>query len=236
MKPTFWLTAVIALVGCGNGRAAAPATQAGAVAAARAANSEAHIAPCSLLSATEVGAILGKPIVSQSDGNACVYGLDPSVHQPPTAAQGGGKSGSLSGLMSALGQGGDFSKLAGAIAQQAQVTLGFVQDGMTEAAVRAIYTRTGETARGALQPEARGLQGVIQPEEEIRGVGDWAFATNVASLQMGPGFSSRGRILETKRGAWHVTLTAVVSPDPGAGALDRQLAAIARAAFRKLPS
>lgn len=236
MKLTFWMTVAIALVGCGNGRAATPATRAGAAAGTRAANAGPRIAPCSLLSAAEVGAILGKPIVSQLDGSACVYGLDPSVHQPPTAAQGGGRSGSLSGLMSALGQGGDFSKLAGAIAQQAQLTLGFVQDGMTEAAVRAIYARTGETARAALQPEAHGLQGVIQPGEEIRGVGDWAFAANVASLQMGPGFSSRGRILETKRGSWHLTLSAVFSPDPGAAALDRQLAAIARAAFRKLPS
>jgi hypothetical protein len=108
------------------------------------------------------------------------------------------------------------------------------RDDQTEEAVKAVYAQTGAAVRGALAPERHGLNGVIQGLDEIAGVGDWAFATNVASVNMGMGFSIRGRLLEARKGAWHVTLSATVAPDPGVEALDSYLANLARALLAKL--
>jgi hypothetical protein len=68
----------------------------------------------------------------------------------------------------------------------------------------------------------------------VSGVGDWAFATNIASVNMGMGFTIRGRILEARKGPWHVTVSATVSPDPGVTTLDDQMARVARALIAKL--
>ncbi len=238
--------ALIAL-GCGGHRAAVASQPAAEADAAKAPLADPAVpaappaaptvAPCSLVSAAEVGAIVGKSVVSQVNGDGCEYSLDPSAAAPrPPAGTSHPNAGGAPDLMSALGQGGDFSKLAGAVANQLLLTLTVARDGMSEARVRAIYERTGETVRGATQPVNHGLGEVIRPGGEIAGVGDWAFATHVASVNMGFGFSSTGRILEAGKGPWHVTLTVNVSPDPGPEALDRQLAAVARAACAKLPS
>lgn len=233
------LAALLALA-CGHHADATPQPSADAVApaaaAARPAVQEAAISPCSLISAAEVGAIVGKRVVSQVNGEGCEYSLDPSAPQPPPASAGRTKPGGPADLMGALGQGGDFTKMMGAVANQMLLTLTATRDGMSEARVRAIYESTGQTVRGATQPESHGLEQVIQPGAEIPGVADWAFATNVAAVNMGFGFSSRGRILEAGRGPWHLTLTANVSPDPGPETLDRQLATIVHAACAKLPS
>jgi hypothetical protein len=225
--------AALCLLACGRHAAAGPAQSAAEPPAARAAT----VAPCSLVSAAEVGSIVGKPIVSQANGEGCEYSLDPSVAQAaPQAAAPHGKAEGMSGLMSALGQGGDFAKIAGGVANQLLLTLTAARDGMSEAKVRSIYESTGKTVRGATQPESRGLGQVIQPGDEIPGVADWAFAVNIAAVNMGFGFSTRGRILEAGRGPWHLTLSVNVSPDPGVATLDRQLAAVVRKAAARLPS
>jgi hypothetical protein len=223
----------LCLVACGHHAVATPAPSAAEKPPAR----EAALAPCSLISAAEVGAIVGKPIVSQANGEGCEYSLDPSAPQPtPQAAAPHAKAGGVPDLMSALGQGGDFAKIAGGVANQLLLTLTAARDGMSEAKVRSLYERTGETVRGVTQPESRGLGQVIRAGDDIPGVADWAFAVNIAAVNMGFGFSTRGRILEAGRGPWRLTLTVNVSPDPGPEKLDRQLAAVAHAAAAKLPS
>ena len=128
-------------------------------------------------------------------------------------------------------------KAGNAMMNQANITVEATRDDQTEDAVKAIYAKTGATVRGAmapLAPEQRGLKGLIEGLDEVSGVGDWAFATNVAAVNMGMGFSSRGRILEARKGPWHVTVSATVAPDPGAAALDQQMAGVARALIAKL--
>jgi hypothetical protein len=230
-------------VACGGGREATVAADAGKLAPPSATTAEpartevAAVDPCSLVSAAEVGSIVGQSVVSQVDGEGCDYSLDPSAASaPPSGAASRAKTGGAPSLMGALGQGGDFSKVLGAASHQLLLTLTADRDGMTEAQVRAIHERTGEAVRGAVQPESRGLGDVLRPGADIPGVADWAFATNVAAVNMGFGLSSRGRILEAGRGPWHLTLTVNVSPDPGPETLDRQLAAIAHAACGKLSS
>jgi hypothetical protein len=56
----------------------------------------------------------------------------------------------------------------------------------------------------------------------------------VASVNMGMGFSVRGRILEARKGPWRVTVSATVAPDPGTAALDEKMAGVARALIAKL--
>jgi hypothetical protein len=198
---------------------------------------------CTLLSAAEVGAVMGKTLIQ--DG--CTYGLDPAAKEKALAenqeqlaqatkhASAGDMSGFMKGMMQA---GAGQQKTGSAMMDQLTVTVDASRDDQTEDGVKAIYARTGATVRGALAgplaPEKHGLNGVIEGLDEVSGVGDWAFATNVASVNMGMGFSVRGRILEARKGPWHVTVSATVSPDPGAAALDNQLAGVARALIAKL--
>jgi hypothetical protein len=127
------------------------------------------------------------------------------------------------------------SQIPQAVATLTDVKLDLARDDMTEAQVKAIYARTGDTVRRSLDPEKRGLQGTIVVANDIPKVGDWAFTTNVAAVNMGFGFSSRGRILHARKGPWHLTVGATISPDPGEAALDAELADIARAAISRLP-
>jgi hypothetical protein len=197
---------------------------------------------CALLTAAEVSAIVGKKLIQ--DG--CTYGLDTTEQQKALAenqAQFGSASkraqaGDLNGFMKGMMQAGAGQQKAGnAMMNQANITVEASRDDQTEDAVKAIYAKTGATVRGAmapLAPEQRGVKGLIEGLDEVSGVGDWAFATNVAAVNMGMGFSSRGRILEARKGPWHVTVSATVAPDPGAAALDQQMAGVARALIAKL--
>ncbi len=197
---------------------------------------------CTLLSAAEVSAIVGKKLVQ--DG--CTYGLDTTDQQKALAenqgqfgqAQKRAQAGDMNGFMKGMMQAGAGQQKAGkAMMNQANITVEASRDDQTEDAVKAIYAKTGATVRGAmapLAPEQRGVNGLIQGLDEVSGVGDWAFATNVAAVNMGMGFSTRGRILEARKGPWHVTVSATVAPDPGAAALDRQMAGVARALIAKL--
>ena len=210
-------------------------------AAASAVASEAapKVQVCTLLSAAEVSALMGKTLIQ----DRCTYGLDPADQEKALAksqeqlsqgmkrAAAGDMNGFMKGMMQA---GGDQQKTGSAMMNQMNVTVDAARDDQTEEAVKAVYAKTGGIVRGALAPEKHGLNGVIEGLDEVAGVGDWAFATNVASVNMGMGFSVRGRILEARKGPWHVTVGATVAPDPGAAALDGRLAGVARALIAKL--
>jgi hypothetical protein len=198
---------------------------------------------CKLLSAAEVSAVMGKTLLQ--DG--CSFGLDPTEKEKALAksqddfskathrAAAGDMNGFMKGMMQA---GAGQQKTGNAMMQQLEVSVDASRDDQTEDAVKAIYAKTGAVVRGTLAgplaPENHGMTGVIQGLDEVSNVGDWAFATNVASVNMGLGFSIGGRILEARKGPWHVTVSATISPDPGAAALDGQLAGVARALIAKL--
>jgi hypothetical protein len=198
---------------------------------------------CTLLSAAEVGAVVGKTLIQ--DG--CTYGLDPAAKEKALAesqarldqstkrAAAGDMNGFMKGMMQA---GAGQQKTGSAMMDQLTVTVDASRDDQTEDAVKAIYAKTGATVRGTLAgplaPEQHGVNSVIEGLDEVNGVGDWAFATNVASVNMGMGFSVRGRLLKARKGPWRVTVSATVSPDPGAAALDKQMAGVARALLAKL--
>jgi hypothetical protein len=200
---------------------------------------------CSLLSAAEVGAIMGKPLV-QAQGGGCSYGLDPAAKEKEMAqahgeaanAQRAAAGGDMSAMLRGMAQAGSRQPhRAQIMMEQLELSVDASRDGQTEDSLKAIYTNTGNTVRGAtapLAPEKRGLTGIIQGIDEIHGLGDWAFATNVASVNMGGIMSIRGRLLEARQGPWHVTIGATIAPDPGIPALDAQLASVARALFAKL--
>ena len=116
---------------------------------------------------------------------------------------------------------------------QLTVSLSANQDGMTEERVKATYAQIGGTVNQVLHPDDKNAHEVIQVSNEIPDVGDWAFATNAASVNV-MGLSVRGRLLHAAKGRWHVTVGVTVSPDPGVTALDKQLAAVARALLAKL--
>lgn len=196
---------------------------------------------CQLLSAAEVGAVMGRTLVQEG----CSYGLDPAAKQKEMAAgqermaeaskqaSAGDMSGFAKGMMQAQ------QKMGSTLGDQMEINVDARRDNQTEDEVKAIYAKTSSTVRGAvapLQPEQRGLNGLLQGLDEVSGVGDWAFATNVAAVNMGMGFSARGRILEARKGPWRVTVSATVGPDPGSAALDNKLAGVARALIAKLPA
>ncbi len=212
-------------------------------AAAPAAPAAPRVQVCKLLSAAEVSALMGKTLIQ--DG--CTYGLDPSAKEKALAdtqaqlgegqkkAAAGDMNGFIKGMMKA---GASQQKTGAAMMEQMNINVDATRDAQTEDEIKAIYAKTGAAVHGAmagdLAPEKHGLNGVIEGVDEKSGVGDWAFATNVASVNMGLGFSMRGRILEARKGPWHVTVSATVAPDPGTEALDDKMAGVARALMAKL--
>ncbi len=207
----------------------------------------AKVQVCALLSTAEVGAIFGKPLV-QGPGSDCSYGLDPERKEKEMArtqeelassARRAAAGGDISSLVRGLGQGGGPGAghrplMPAAISEQLVVNVDARRDDLGEDAVKAIFAQTGEVVRGVTAPQQHGLDGVIQGFDEIHGVGDWAFATNVATANLAGMLAMRGRILEARQGPWHVSVGATVSPDPGVPALDGQLAGVARALLAKL--
>ena len=188
--------------------------------------------PCSLATTEEVGAVLKRKMVSSSSGSTCDYANAPESTPPPGTAQ----MGSMDDLVKSLSSSTPtVPQMPQAVATLTDVKIGLARDGMTEAQIKAIYARTGRTVRHALDPEQKGLHDALVVANDIPNVGDWAFTTNVAAVNMGFGFSSRGRILEARKGPWHLTVGATISPDPGEAALDAELADIARTAIARLP-
>jgi hypothetical protein len=226
-----------------TGANGAPAPVQSASPVAPAAPAAPKVQVCKLLTAAEVGAVMGKTLIQ--DG--CTYGLDPAPKEKAMAEtqaqldQGIKKAqaGDMSALMKGMGQpGGGPPKMGSAMMDQMNINVDATRDDQTEDAVKAIYAKTGAAVHGALAgdlaPEKHGLNNVIEGVNEMSGVGDWAFATNVASVNMGMGFSVRGRILEARKGPWRVTVSATVAPDPGTAALDEKMAGVARALMAKL--
>ncbi|HTQ78423.1 MAG TPA: hypothetical protein VMM92_00390, partial [Thermoanaerobaculia bacterium] len=220
--------------------AAASPAQAAPAAASAPAPAVPKVEVSKLLTPEEVGAIMGKTPLIQ-DG--CSYGLDPAEKEKALAqsqdqlgkASRRGAAGDLNGFMKGMMQSSSaMQKTSNSMMNQLTVTVDAQRDDQTEEQIKSIYAKTGSTVRGALAPEKHGLNRVIEGLDEVSGVGDWAFATNVASVNMGPGFSIRGRLLQARKGPWHVTVGANVAPDPGAAALDQRLANLARALIAKL--
>jgi len=236
--------------GAGQG-AVTPATPARpdppALSGAPAPVAAAKVQVCVLLSAAEVGAIFGKSLV-QGAGGDCTYGLDPAGKEQEmvrnqeelsSSVRRAAAGGDMSSLMRGLGQGGASGAkhhplMPAAVSEQLVVNVDARRDDLGEDAVKAFYAQTGEVVRGVTAPQQHGLDGVIQGLDEIHGVGDWSFATNIATANLGGMLAIRGRILEARQGPWHVSVGATVSPDPGVRALDNQLAGLARALLAKL--
>jgi hypothetical protein len=181
---------------------------------------------CSLLAAADVGTIFGKTVVSSGSGLHCTYGIDPAVKQKQLEA--------LQGGVAAMSKKGGFA-IPAAISEQLVVDVELSHNTDTEDQVKAIYANIGKTVNETAKPEQHGLDKTIQvAAKDLPNVGDWAFSTNVAAVNMGMGMSTRGRLVEAKQGAWRLTISATVAPDPGEAKMDTQLGDVARGVFAKL--
>ncbi|MFT3693998.1 MAG: hypothetical protein QM831_12715 [Kofleriaceae bacterium] len=206
---------------------AAPAVASAPVApAAPAAAPIADIDPCSLVSAADVGTAFDKKgVIAAKDGShQCSFGLDPAEQQK--AMEDFTKGG-----FAKVAQGGGI-KMPSAITSQLNVTLEIAPANQSEDEIKSTYNMVGSAVAG-LDPKSHGLSDAIVNGQEIHDLGDWAFTTNVAAVNMGNGISTRGRILQAKRGNWQLTLSVTIAPDPGAAKLDEQMVAIAKPALSK---
>lgn len=189
----------------------------------------ADVDPCSLVSAAEVGAAVGKTVVAKKDGpQQCSYGLDPAEQQKAIDELG---KGGLAG-MAGMAKGGGI-KMPSAIANQLAITLEVSPKTQTEAEIKQVFAGVG-SAVDKLDPKAHGLDDAITNGQELKGLGDWAFTTNIASVNMGAGLSTRGRLLEAQQGPWQLTLSVTIAPDPGAAKLDDEMVVIVKTALAKL--
>jgi hypothetical protein len=207
---------------------ASPTAPPAAPVAAPAAAPAPDVDACSLITAADVGKIFDKTVVSSGSGHSCMFGLDPAQQQQAMAAlqQDPAKA------AAAMAKGGKI-EIPSAISNQLQLDVSIDRDAQTEAELKAGHAEIGKTI-GATKPGDHGLNDTNETAKDIPGVGDWAFAVNVAAVNMGMGMSTRGRMLEARQGPWHVTVSVTIAPDPGEAKLDEQLAAVARAACAKL--
>lgn len=158
--------------------------------------------------------------------------MDPAVKQKQMDALKGG-IGTMGGI-GAMTKKGGFT-IPTAISEQLSVDVDLSHDTETEDHVKAIYANLGKTVNDTMKPEQHGLDKTIQVSaKDLPNVGDWAFSTNVTSVNMGMGISTRGRLLEARQGAWRLTISATVAPDPGEAKMDTQLSDVARGVFAKL--
>jgi hypothetical protein len=194
---------------------------------------------CALLTAAEVSAIMGKPLLQ--DPHSCDFGLDPAAKEKALAdagvKPGASDAQNMGAMMQAFAKGGQKKVMGtvGVMSDQLNVMINADQDGMSEEKAKEFLKQVGGTVNGALHPDQRGLHDVITVSDEIPGVGDWAFATNTASVSM-MGMTIRGRQLMIGKGPWRITVGATISPDPGTAVLDQHLAQVAKALIAKLPS
>jgi hypothetical protein len=152
--------------------------------------------------------------------------MDPAVKEKQMQAM-------KPGDIASMAKKGSFA-IPKAISEQLVVDLSLGHDTQTEDEVKATYASIGKTVNDATHPDDHGLKDTIQVGKEVPNVGDWAFATNVAAINMGMGMSSRGRLLEAKQGVWRLTVSVTISPDPGEAKLDKQLGDLGRAVYAKL--
>ena len=181
-----------------------------------------------MLSATEVGKIFDKTVVSSGSGTACSFGLDPAEKEKQMAAlqQDPAKA------AAAMANGGKIT-IPSAIGDQLALEVNVDRDTQTEAELKAAHAEIGKQIT-ATNPSAHGLNDTSQTAKDISGVGEWAFSINVAAVNMGMGVSTRGRMLEAKQGPWHLVVSVTIAPDPGEAKLDAQLADVARLVCAKL--
>jgi hypothetical protein len=189
---------------------------------------------CSLIAAADVGAMYGKKaamVASGSDGS-CEYQLDPAEKEKQMQQSGG-----MAGMMKSA-QSGKGIAMPTAISEQLDVKVLAEQKDESEDSVKAIYNSISATTNGAtakLPKPAGAGSDMLAMAGDIAGVGDWAFATNVASVNLGGMMSMRGRLLEAKKGAWRITVSVNIAPDPGTQKLDDETATLAKAVIAKLP-
>ena len=181
-----------------------------------------------MVSAADVGKVFDKTVVSNGSGHSCSFGLDPAEKEKQMAAF----QQDPSKMAAAMANGGKIA-IPTAISNQLVVDVNVDRDTQSEDQLKAMHAQIGKQV-GATDPGAHGLNDTNQTAKDISGVGDWAFSTNVAAVNMGNGISTRGRMLEAKQGPWHVTVSATIAPDPGEAKLDTQLADVARLACAKL--
>lgn len=171
--------------------------------------------------------MFGKTVVATGSHRSCSYGIDPAEQQKQMAELTKG------GAVAAMGKGGGF-KIPSVISNQLAVEVSIERDAQTEDEIKKTYASIGATVRGAVKPEDHGMKDTIAVGKDLPNVGDWAFSTNVAAINMGAGMSTRGRLLEARQGPWRLTISVTIAPDPGEAKLDTQLATLATSACAKL--
>ncbi|HEY1552813.1 MAG TPA: hypothetical protein VGG28_33520 [Kofleriaceae bacterium] len=243
MRPHF--VVVLVAFGCGkspsqDSKQAAPAAgPATAPAAAPEAPTPVTKAPtpppqiCTLIAAADVGAMYGKKaaMIATGSNGACEYQLDPAEKEKQLAATGG-----MAGMMKSA-QSGKGIAMPTAMTEQLDINVSVEQKDESEAEVKQIYAQVGSAVNGAtasLPKQGLGSD-LVAVSSDVAGVGDWAFATNIASMNMGGMMSLRGRLLEAKKGSWRITVSGTIGPDPGAKQLDEMNAKLANAVIAKLP-
>jgi hypothetical protein len=247
MRPHLVVALALVVFGCGKSpsqdskqapaSAPAPATAPAPAAEAPTPVAKAPPAPppqiCSLLAAADVGAIYGKKaaMIATGSGGACEYQLDPAEKEKQMQQSGG-----MAGMMRSA-QSGKGIAMPTALSEQLDINVSVEQKDESEDSVKAIYAQVGSAVNGATKSLPKQGMGsdLIAVSNDVAGVGDWAFATNVASVNMGGMMSMRGRLLEAKKGAWRITVSGMIGPDPGAAKLDDQNASLAKAVIAKLP-
>jgi hypothetical protein len=169
------------------------------------------IKACDLTSAAEVGKIFGKPIVATGgDASFCSFNLDPAERQKSIDAVTSGKAKSL---------------------DQVQVMIAVAHDDETEDQIKSANDRFTNAAVAATLPAGTKAQ-INHAITEVPGVADWAFTTDHSVTISG--IAVGGRVFDARVGAWRVTITSTVSPDPGTKQLDAELMALARPVVAKL--
>jgi len=166
---------------------------------------------CDLTSAAEVGKIFGKTVVpTGGDASMCSFNLDPAERQKSIDALTSGKARSL---------------------DQVQVMIAVAHDDETEDQIKSANDQFTNAAVAATVP-ARTKAQIKHVITEVPGVADWAFTTDQSVTISG--IAVGGRVFDARVGAWRVTITTMVSPDPGAKQLDAELMALARLVVAKL--
>jgi hypothetical protein len=227
--------ALLAVLGCGksdskdNNAPAAAGQPSTAPAAAPVATppTVADLDPCSLLTADEVGKEFGKTVIAKKEGrHQCEYTLDPAEAQK--AMEELEKGGAL-----AIAKSGSNFKMPSAISSMLDVEVSIKRDAESEVEIKNTLAKIAAGLNGNL-PEVHGVNNTIEAGKEIPNVGDWAFTTQVASVDMGAGASTRGRLLYARHAALLLTLSVMIAPDPGADKLDTQISDLARSAVAKM--
>jgi hypothetical protein len=169
------------------------------------------IKACDLTSAAEIGTIFGKRVAPAAavDASLCSFILDPAERQK-----------SVDALIS-----GDAKSL-----EQLQVMVGLAHDDASEEDVKSANEQFRNAVTSTVPPGTKAQ--ITHAVTEVPGVADWAFISD-ASVALS-GIGGAGRVFDARVGAWRVTLTATVSPDPGKARVDAELMTFARAVVAKL--